>query len=413
VPTGEPEASAAMAAFPPTLSAAEQRLADFNVSGYARTRNHLEGNVSRLSPYVTWGVFTPRELLGDVTARHGRRDNDLSKFTAEVGWKAYFREVFRALGARVYTSLEPYKYPRGPEQEGWPEGIEDGKTGVACIDTLTNTLLDTGYLHNHGRMWLAAWWTHYARHSWQEGERFLYRHLLDGEPGPNAVSWQWVASTFAHKPYAFNVDNMRRFGLEGCDRSPFDVSYETLDTHFFGGYREGGYAPRPDTQPRTVAGPPFPQLLRPSNSAPMIVLHAERLSTRAATLAAFPSAPVAVYLDARRLMHEQPSRKRLAFALHLAQDLVRNLEESGRQAALFLLEDEQELVQQAHAWQRDGAVVPDSWHPGTWRTLQRLDEHLPVSVQPDTPLAEVNASLRSFSAYWRKAEPQVLSRFAL
>jgi len=405
-----PPADAALEAFPGSLAHAETKRERFDLRGYARTRNHLEGGVSRLNPYVTWGVYTPRELLDDVASRHGRHDKDLAKFTSEIGWKAYFREGFRALGARVYRSLEPYKYPRAEDEPGLPPGIETAETGLDCIDTLVTGLLDTGYLHNHGRMWLAAWWVHYARHAWQDGEAFLYRHLLDGEPGPNALSWQWVASTYAGKPYAFNVENMHRFGLNGCDGTSFDVTYDELDARFFSGHREGGYARRGHDHPSTVPGPPRPDLLRPPTVAPLVVLHAERLSTRAHVLLEHPDAPVAVYLDARRLERERPSRKRLAFAVRLAADLVTHLRDDGRTADLFLLEDEAELAHHARTLTRDGFVAPDSWHPGTWNTLGRLDTHAPVAVTPDAPLAEVQADLRSFSSYWRKAEGHVTRR---
>ncbi len=404
------DASIALRTFPPTLDAAAGRLRSFDVRGYARTRNHLEGNVSRLNPYVTWGVWTLRELLDEVAGRHGRHDKDLDKFTSEVGWKAYFREAFRALGGRVYRPLEPYKYPRNDGKEGAPEGIAEASTGSPCIDTLINTLTSSGYLHNHGRLWLAAWWTHYARHDPMVGEAFTYRHLLDGEPGPNALSWQWVASTFANKPYAFTADNMRRFGLEGCTGAPFDVSYEALDRSYFGGYLQGGFERRPHEQPHTVPAPPLPKLLRPATRKPVVVLHAERLSPTAAALAEYPAAPVAVVLDLRRLAGESPSMKRLAFALGLASDLVRTLRTAGRDAHLLLLEAESELVALARDLGCDGFVAPDSWHPGTWRTLGRLDEHLPVAVTEDAPLATVRTSLRSFSAFWKRAEREVRGR---
>lgn len=408
--TDAPSADPALDAFPASIDEAERRLAQFELRGYARTRNHLDGGVSRLNPYVTWGTFTPRELLDEVASRHGRHDKDLAKFTNEVGWKAYFREGFRALGARVYRSLEPYKYPRGADRPGLPPGIETADTGLDCIDTLIATLHETGYLHNHARMWLAAWWVHYARHAWQDGEAWMFRHLLDGEPGPNALSWQWVASTYSGKPYAFNVDNMRRFGLNGCADAPFDVGYDTLDERFFSGYREGGYARRGHEHPNTVPGPPRPDLLRPASESPLVVLHAERWSLRARALRERPDAPVVVMLDARRLARERPSRNRLAFAIRLAADLAHRLRDDGRNAELLLLEDETELTDHAQRLGRDGFSTPDSWHPGTWNTLARLDARLPVAVMPDPPLATVDASLRSFSSYWRKAEAQVTRR---
>ncbi|MDZ4878442.1 MAG: hypothetical protein CLLPBCKN_007877 [Chroococcidiopsis cubana SAG 39.79] len=39
----------------------------------------------------------------------------------------------------------------------------------------------------------------------------VLEHLLDGDPASNNMSWQWVASTFSHKPYFFNRENLERY----------------------------------------------------------------------------------------------------------------------------------------------------------------------------------------------------------
>mgnify|MGYP000291090464 FL=1 len=402
----------ALAGAPPARhDAARAALAAYDVRRYASTRNHLDGNVSRLNPYVTWGALTLREVLTSVRAKHGRMDRDLEKFVDELGWKAFFREGFRALGGRVYRSLEPYKYPTAEKLPGPPPGVEVGDTGLPCMDRLLADLAATGYLHNHGRLWLAGWWVHYAGHAWEDGERFLYRRLLDGEPGPNALSWQWVASTFGGKPYVFDGANLRRFGLEGCDGAPFDTDRDTLDRRFFGGYAGGGYARRPKEQPRTVRDVPVPRLRRGPGDRPVVVLHAERLSPHAAALDAAPGAPVVVTLDARRLREEGGTWGRVAFAAELALDAARALQDAGRDASVHLVEAEADLAERVRALGGASVVTPGSWHPGTWRTLARLDEHLPVSVVEDAPFAQVDAPLRSFSAYWKVARPQVVARF--
>ena len=65
-------------------------------------------------------------------------------------------------------------------------------------------------------------------------------YLLDGDPASNNLAWQWVASTFSHKPYIFNRENLERFSegvyCRGCplrDSCPFDDSYEALSAQLF------------------------------------------------------------------------------------------------------------------------------------------------------------------------------------
>jgi hypothetical protein len=71
--------------------------------------------------------------------------------------------------------------------------VEAGDSGNAIIDHFSRELLETGYLHNHVRMWYAAWWIHVAGLPWQAGADFFLRHLLDGDPASNTLSWRWVA----------------------------------------------------------------------------------------------------------------------------------------------------------------------------------------------------------------------------
>jgi len=56
-------------ALPPTRSAALARIARVRPAAYARTRNHLDGAVTGLSPYLTHGVVTLREVLAGVLER--------------------------------------------------------------------------------------------------------------------------------------------------------------------------------------------------------------------------------------------------------------------------------------------------------------------------------------------------------
>ena len=392
-------------AFEPMLAAAREQLEAYNPDKYASSRGYVDGNVSRLNPYITWGVFSLREVAETLLPKaHGK---DRQKFLNELGWKAYFREAFLVLGDEVYESLEPYKYPTREKSDTLPEDIAAGQTGLACMDEIVRELKETGYLHNHKRLWFAAYLEHFRNVAWQQGEALFYRYLIDGEPGPNALSWQWVASTFAHKPYYFNHENMTRYGHTPCPDVPFNASYDALSQRYFGGYGKGGYVERPDAQPESDGDVPCPNLLRPPGENPLVLLHAERLSDRAEALKAAPDAPVLVVLDGERLKQEQPSFMRLHWAVSLAADVVRLLHEQGRDAELHLVESVEEVAGVVLDKNAQSIVTSESWHPGTWMFLDRLDQSLPVSVIEDGLRFKAAAPLRSFSSFWRKAEPQV------
>jgi deoxyribodipyrimidine photo-lyase len=66
------------------------------------------------------------------------------------------------------------------------------------------------------------------------------------------MSWQWVASTFSHKPYFFNRENLERY-TKGvyCRQCPlygkcdFEGSYEELEARLF---PKGEFSKQPNSQ---------------------------------------------------------------------------------------------------------------------------------------------------------------------
>jgi len=60
-------------------------------------------------------------------------------------------------------------------------------------------------------LYLAGYVVHFRRVKWQAGARWFLHHLLDGDLASNNLSWQWVASTFSHKPYIFNLENVQKY----------------------------------------------------------------------------------------------------------------------------------------------------------------------------------------------------------
>jgi deoxyribodipyrimidine photo-lyase len=69
-----------------------------------------------------------------------------------------------------------------------------------------------GYLHNHARMWFASIWIFTLRLPWELGADFFLRHLLDGDPASNTLSWRWVGGIQTPgKTYLARPDNIARY----------------------------------------------------------------------------------------------------------------------------------------------------------------------------------------------------------
>ena len=238
-----------MTTFPGGRRAAEQRLAAIDPARYGASRNHLDGAVTRLSPYIRHGVLTLAEVRDAVFTRLARletpsqRRRAVERLIAELGWRDYWQRLGRQLGEGIWHDREPLRtgHPPAAYAPELPADIASAATGLACIDAFAVDLQQTGWLHNHARMWLAAYVVHWRRVRWQAGARWFLEHLLDGDPSSNNLSWQWVASSFSHKPYIFNRSNLERYGAgrhcttcplnrRGC---PFEASYEQLQQRLF------------------------------------------------------------------------------------------------------------------------------------------------------------------------------------
>ncbi len=221
--------------------AAQKLLQNVDPVSYAESRNFFSGAVTRLSPYLRYSVLSLAEVR-DYVLKKVKQPDEATKLINELGWRDYWQRLYAKLGDGIWQDREEYKtgYTSKDYIADLPEDIVTGTTGRVCIDSFSRDLQETGYLHNHARLWLAAYIVHWRRILWQTGAKWFLAHLLDGDPASNNMSWQWVASTFSQKPYFFNRENLERY-TEGvyCRQCPlyghcdFEGSYEELEQRLF------------------------------------------------------------------------------------------------------------------------------------------------------------------------------------
>lgn len=168
---------------------------------YAQTRNFDFGpqdrtNVSTLSPWIRHRLVVEDEVITAVLAHHAFRSAE--KFIQEVLWRTYWKGwlelrpgVWQGYRNDVSALVSCLDDDLGLRRR-WEEAIA-GRTGITCFDAWVQELRSTGYLHNHTRMWFASIWIFTLGLPWQLGADFFLRHLLDGDPASNTLSWRWVA----------------------------------------------------------------------------------------------------------------------------------------------------------------------------------------------------------------------------
>ncbi len=198
-----------------------------NPIAYANSRNYIDGAVTYLSPYISRGVTSTKQVLQAMVAA-GHKPRQMEKFVQELAWRDYFQRV-----AQVHTRLfcTDIKQPK-PQvaHEALPMAMLKANTGIQGIDTAIAQLYQTGYMHNHCRMYVASLACNITRSHWHTPSRWMYYHLLDADFASNACSWQWVAGAFSHKKYYADQQNINRYCHTAQSGTFLDVPYARLET---------------------------------------------------------------------------------------------------------------------------------------------------------------------------------------
>ena len=192
--------------FPTKKSEIIEKLINFcekELSSYSKKRNFDYGpphkNVSRLSPYLRTRFISEEEVLKIATSKNNIKT--IEKFIEEIFWRTYWRGWLESHPWVYDEYLNTSIYKHLPK-----------KTGIKCFDNWKEELIDTGYLHNHSRMWFASIWIFTLGYSWQSGADFFKRNLLDYCPASNTLGWRWVAGLQTiNKPYLATSDNIKYF----------------------------------------------------------------------------------------------------------------------------------------------------------------------------------------------------------
>lgn len=345
------------------------RVGNFDASTYARSRNFLDGAVSRLSPFISRGVISTQYVLNQLDTRYDRPS--IEKFIQELAWRDYWQVCWNELGESINSDL---RYPQTPVFSELPSrNLIEGNIGIQDVDGAIAELHNTGYMHNHMRMYVASLATNFGQRHWLESARWMYYNLLDGDWASNALSWQWVAGSNSHKKYWFNQDNLNKYGFTNQHKTFIDQPYSN-----------------------------FPLNEVPADLVDDVSLKLQTALPEASVLSLDKSKPTVVYtsynidvkwlsdLDANRVLLIEPSHfdkypispNVLKFILGLAHEI------KGIQVAVMEFNQLKELCSPKFD-------IHYKQHP--------LCNHFEGEEHPRDWMTSVHTYSRSFSGWWKKA----------
>jgi deoxyribodipyrimidine photo-lyase len=196
-------------------AAAKRRLSGFLAGavrryGQDRDRPDIDGT-SRLSPHLRFGTISARHCVraglalaaADRAAAAGAR-----KWVDELIWREFYLALLadhpRLLGGAFRREFAAIHWD---DNEAAFRAWRAGRTGYPFVDAAMRQLVQTGWMHNRGRMVVASFLTKDLLIDWRRGERVFMEHLVDGDPAANNGGWQWAASTGTDAPPYFRVFN--------------------------------------------------------------------------------------------------------------------------------------------------------------------------------------------------------------
>ena len=196
---------------------------------YHATRNYINGAVTSWSPYISRGLLSPVLVMEQLKEQHSYQQ--WIGFMQQMAWREYFQRVWQHQGNLI---LEDLKSPQTDVIiKQLPLPIQNASTGIHALDKSIAQLYDTGYLHNHLRMYLSMLNSNIFKAAWLPGAKWMYAHLLDHDPAANFLSWQWVAGTFSSKKYIANQDNINKYTNTNQAGTFLDTEYENLTEAIF------------------------------------------------------------------------------------------------------------------------------------------------------------------------------------
>jgi len=299
-----------MSIFSGGQTAADEKLASLDITGYAKKRNNVyperKRGSSYLSPYIRHGLLSLNEVWSVV---EDYPYEDKVKFRDELLWQEFSRHLYAIMGKKMsknlnYTMINTNKTVNTQEMN--------------CINTITEELTKTGYMVNQTRMWFSSHNAFRAENNWKVYEDFMFRHLVDGSRFANRLGWHWVMGSQTGKLYGFAQSQVKNRAKKLCEECslqyncpikmwPDENRFEDVNQKF-------------DFDIISKFGP---QHIVDTGKKPEIVwITGESLGDDDPAMKSYPDLPVLFIFDSILLKHLQISTKRINFLLDTLKELA-------------------------------------------------------------------------------------------
>ena len=120
-----------MITFPIAIDAINQRIKQIDPVQYTRRRNFSDGAVTHLSPYISRGVISTKQVFDHLLSLDLPWQR-IEKLVQELAWRDYWQNIWIAKGDAINKDLKHSQQPVCNHQISL--GITDHSTGINAID---------------------------------------------------------------------------------------------------------------------------------------------------------------------------------------------------------------------------------------------------------------------------------------
>lgn len=163
---------------------------------------------SRLSPYLTWGCLSVREVVQATQARLQalaeqpdapalRQRQGLQAFLSRLHWQGHFIQKLESEPNLEFRCLHP-GYEDLRDLDAAPQRLQaliEGRTGWPLVDACVAMLRETGWINFRMRAMLVSVATYPLWLHWRPVGLWLARQFIDYEPGIHWPQMQMQAGT--------------------------------------------------------------------------------------------------------------------------------------------------------------------------------------------------------------------------
>jgi deoxyribodipyrimidine photo-lyase len=151
---------------------------------------------SRLSPYISWGNLSIRQLYQRAkkekeTSTHKK---SLRAFNSRLRWQSHFIQKFEQEPRMEFEAINKgYLNLAQPVNEEFVNAWKNGTTGYPLVDASMRAVKQTGYINFRMRCLVTSFLCHHLFQHFRTGSEFLAAQFLDWEPGIHYGQFQMQA----------------------------------------------------------------------------------------------------------------------------------------------------------------------------------------------------------------------------